>query len=89
MGNRPVTRPPGETRLRHALRSRAARQQRPPPRPPLDLRPTTPFEQQLLAHYEQLRRDFDDLKKRVDWLTLAILGTALTFVIERVLSGSP
>lgn len=68
----------GEERFRRALR------RRPTPRPPLDLRPTTPFEQQILAHYEQLRRDFDDLKKRVDWLTVAIVGAALTLVLERL-----
>jgi hypothetical protein len=77
-----MSRTPGEERLRQALR----RHRHPPGRPPLDLRPTTPFEQQLLAHYEQLRRDFDDLKKRVDWLTVAIVGAALTLVLERIFS---
>jgi hypothetical protein len=84
---------PGETRFRRAVHRTAAlhRHRRREPRhrqplPPLDLRPTTPFEQQLLAHYEQLRRDFDDLKKRVDWLTVAIVGAALTFVLETLFS---
>jgi hypothetical protein len=78
---------PGETRFRAALnRHRDRREQRHAARPPLDLRPTTPFEQQILAHYEQLRRDFDDLKKRVDWLTVAIVGAALSLVLERFFS---
>lgn len=80
-----MTRRPGETRLREALRrSERKRSRHPAGRPPLDLRPTTPFEQQILAHYEQLRRDFDDLKKRVDWLTVTIVGAALTLVLERL-----
>jgi hypothetical protein len=71
---------PGESRLRAALQRR-----RPPePRPPLDLRPTTPFEQQILAEYQALRRDFEELKKRVDWLTIAIVGAALASVLERL-----
>lgn len=75
---------PGETSFRASLRRLSDRGL--PARTPLDLRPTTPFEQQILAHYEQLRRDFDDLKKRVDWLTVAIVGAALTLVLERVFS---
>ncbi|NLF64764.1 MAG: hypothetical protein GX579_09180 [Chloroflexi bacterium] len=72
---------PGESRLKAALqRRRAARA----PRPPLDLRPTTPFEQLILAEYQSLRRDYEELKKRVDWLTLAIVGAALTMVLERL-----
>ncbi len=71
----------GEGRLRAALqRRRNART----PRPPLDLRPTTPFEQLILAEYQALRRDYEELKKRVDWLTLAIVGAALTMVLERL-----
>lgn len=74
----------GEGRLRAALqRRREARAPR-SPRPPLDLRPTTPFEQLILAEYQALRRDYEELKKRVDWLTLAIVGAALTMVLERL-----
>jgi hypothetical protein len=61
-----------------------AQKQREAPLPPLDLRPTTPFEQLILAEYQALRRDYEELKKRVDWLTLAIVGAALTLVLERV-----
>ena len=71
---------PGEKRLREVL----ARMRRPhaESRPPINLEPTTPFEQAILQHYEELRRDYEDLKKRVDWLTVAIVGAALTFVLE-------
>lgn len=55
--------------------------------PPLNLAPTTPFEQAILHHYEELRRDYEDLKKRVDWLTLSIVGAALTLVLETVFRG--
>jgi len=54
---------------------------------PLNLAPTTPFEQAMLHHYEELRRDYEDLKKRVDWLTLSIVGAALTFVLETIFRG--
>ncbi len=57
-----------------------------PNSPPLNLGPTTPFEQAMLHHYEELRRDFEDLKKRVDWLTISIVGAALTFVLETIFS---
>ena len=40
----------------------------------------------MLHHYEELRRDFEDLKKRVDWLTISIVGAALTFVLETIFS---
>jgi hypothetical protein len=82
MGDRAV-RGPGESRLRRAVR----RRRRDEPRAPLDLRPTTPFEQQILAEYQALRRDYEELKKRVDWLTLAILGAALASVLERILGA--
>lgn len=55
--------------------------------PPLNLAPTTPFEQAILHHYEALRRDVEDLKKRVDWLTVSIVGAALTFVLETIFRG--
>lgn len=58
-----------------------------PENPPLNLAPTTPFEQSILHHYEELRRDYEDLKKRVDWLTLSIVGAALTLVLETVFRG--
>jgi hypothetical protein len=82
MGDRAVS-GPGESRLRRAVRRRRPEAAR----APLDLRPTTPFEQQILAEYQALRRDFEELKKRVDWLTLAILGAALASVLERVFAG--
>lgn len=76
---------PGASRLRAALQRRRLAAAAPPPaRPPLDLRPTTPFEQQILAEYQALRRDFEELKKRVDWLTLAIVGAALASLLERL-----
>lgn len=55
--------------------------------PPLNMAPTTPFEQSILHHYEELRRDYEDLKKRVDWLTLSIVGAAITLVLETVFRG--
>lgn len=78
---------PGESRLRAALKRR--REARAPHAllPPLDLRPTTPFEQLILAEYQALRRDYEELKKRVDWLTLSIVGAALTLVLERLFGG--
>jgi hypothetical protein len=79
MGGGTVSRP-GESRLRAALQRRRAAG----PRQPLDLRPTTPFEQQILAEYQALRRDFEELKKRVDWLTIAIVGAALASVLDRL-----
>jgi hypothetical protein len=54
--------------------------------PPLDTGPTTPFEQAILYRYEELQRNYEDLKKRVDWLTLAIVGAALTFILETLFS---
>lgn len=71
----------GEQRLRETL-ARLGRRRR--QRPPISLDPTTPFEQAILHHYEELRRDYEDLKKRVDWLTVAIVGAALTFVLETI-----
>lgn len=75
----------GDRKLRAAVRKLGARRG-PVARPPLNLEPTTPFEQQLLHHYQELRRDYDDLKRRVDWLTVAIVGAALTFVLETLFS---
>ena len=86
MGN-PAVRP-GEQRFREAVRNLRARS-RPAPAPPLNLSPTTPFEHAILSQYDELRRDFDDLKKRVDWLTLAIVGAALTLVLERIFTNPP
>ena len=88
MGDRAVS-GPGERRLRAVVRQRGARRraEKAEGRAPQDLRPTTPFEQQILAEYQALRREFEELKKRVDWLTLAIVGAALTMVLERVFGG--
>ena len=55
--------------------------------PPLDLRPTTPFELEILHQYTELRRDYEELKKRVDWLTMAIIAAALTLVLERIFAA--
>lgn len=77
----------GEARLRNAtrrLRQAAATTADKQHKQPLNLAPTTPFEQAILHHYEALRRDYEDLKKRVDWLTISIVGAALTFVLETV-----
>ncbi|HSM57444.1 MAG TPA: hypothetical protein VK879_14935 [Candidatus Sulfomarinibacteraceae bacterium] len=77
----------GERRLRRAARRigpRRQRSQRKPAADPLNLEPTTPFEQAILHHYQELRRDYEDLKKRVDWLTISIVGAALTFVLETI-----
>ncbi len=70
----------GERKLRETLAALGRKQSQ--PREPISLDPTTPFEQAILHHYEELRRDYEDLKKRVDWLTVAIVGAALTFVLE-------
>ena len=79
---------PGARKLRHALRRfRRRRKAADLPRPPLDLRPTTPFEQEILHQYQELRRDFEDLKKKVDWLTIAIVGAALTMILERIFAA--
>ena len=51
---------------------------------PLDDRPTTPFELWVLYELQGLRQDLDDIKKRVDWLTLAIVGASLTFILETI-----
>ena len=72
----------GEERLREAL----GRHRTPAPRPPLNLEPTTPFEQQILAQVREMRRDVDEMKKRLDWLTITIVGAALTFILETLLS---
>lgn len=53
----------------------------------LDDRPTTPFELWVLYELQGLRQDLDDIKKRVDWLTLAIVGASLTFILETIFSG--
>ena len=74
----------GESKLREALRK--LRPGAAPKREPLNLDPTTPFEQAILHQYEELRRDYEDLKKRVDWLTIAIVGAALTFILETLFS---
>lgn len=86
MGDRPVS-GPGEQRLRALLRRRRERHSAGNQRAPIDLRPTTPFEQQILAEYQALRRDYEELKKRVDWLTFAIFGAALTLVLERLFAA--
>ena len=83
---------PGRRQFEEALhrfrRARAAGRR--PGRPAaLDVQPTTPFELQILHQYNELRRDYEELKKRVDWLTLAILGAALTMVLERVFANGP
>lgn len=86
--DRPSHPAPAEQELRHALRRLRGRSGDKTPRP-LDLRPTTPFEQAILHQYQELRRDYEELKKRVDWLTLAILGAALTMVLERIFLTPP
>jgi len=83
--DRPSHPTPAEQKLRHALRRFRHRSGDKAPLP-LDLRPTTPFEQAILHQYQELRRDYEELKKRVDWLTLAIVGAALTFVLETIFS---
>lgn len=88
MGDPPVSDPdrPGRAQFAAALRRFRRRRPSREPRPALDLRPTTPFEQEILHQYQELRRDFEDLKKKVDWLTVAIVGAALTLVLERIFS---
>lgn len=75
----------GERKLRAAFQ-RLGRGQRASAPAPLDPRPTNAFELWAVNELKGLRQDVDDIKKRVDWLTLAIVGASLTFILETIFS---
>ena len=67
---------PGEARLRAALH-RAYRAQP----PPLDPKPTNPFELAVAERLKSMQKDIDQIRSRVNWLLALIVGAAATNVV--------
>ena len=69
----------GERRLRQALQNL----RRPPSHPkPINIEPTNALEALLIERIQQLESDIQELKTRVNWLILAIVGACLTFITK-------
>ena len=82
MGHRAV-RPhpaPGEARLRSAVR----RLGRPAP-PPLDPRPSNPFEVAVAERLQAMQKELDQIRSRLNWLLTVIVGAAVTNVVLALL----
>ena len=77
---------PGEQKLKHALRNlrSGALNLRPPPAypQPISIEPSNPLEAILIERIQQLEADIQELKTRVNWLILAIVGACLTFILK-------
>jgi hypothetical protein len=84
---------PGEQKLKHALRNLrpgvlnlrpGALNLRPPPayQQPISIEPSNPLEAILIERIQQLEADIQELKTRVNWLILAIVGACLTFILK-------
>ena len=72
----------GERKLRQALRNL----RRPPSQPkPISIEPSNPLEALLIERLRQLEADIQELKTRVNWLILAIVGACLTFILKTLL----
>ncbi len=70
---------PGERRFHHALQNL----RRPPTHPqPISIEPSNPLEAILIERLRQLEADIQELKTRVNWLILAIVGACLTFILK-------
>jgi len=78
-GHRDTIHGRGEKKLRQAIRSR----RRPPSHPqPISIEPSNPLEALLIERLRQLEADIQELKTRVNWLILAIVGACLTFILK-------
>jgi hypothetical protein len=57
---------------------------RPPPAypQPISIEPSNPLEAILIERIQQLEADIQELKTRVNWLILAIVGACLTFILK-------
>ena len=57
---------------------------RPPPayQQPISIEPSNPLEAILIERIQQLEADIQELKTRVNWLILAIVGACLTFILK-------
>ena len=71
---------PGETRLRKAV----GRFQRPEP-PPLDPRPSNPFEIVVAERLKAMQKELDQIRSRLNWLLTLIVGAAITNVVLTIL----
>jgi hypothetical protein len=73
----------GERQLRQAIRNL----RRPASRPqPISIEPSNPLEALLIERLRQLEADIQELKTRVNWLILAIVGACLTFILKTLLA---
>ena len=71
-----ATSAPGEARLRKTVR----RLRRPPP-PPLDAKPSNPFEIVVAERLRAMQKDIDQIRSRLNWLLTLIVGAAITNVV--------
>jgi hypothetical protein len=82
-GHRDTIHGRGEKKLRQAIRNR----RRPPSHPqPISIEPSNPLEALLIERLRQLEADIQELKTRVNWLILAIVGACLTFILKTLLA---
>ena len=72
-------RPTGEARLRQVLRK--LRPQPAPPPEPMKPDPTNAFEIAVAERLRALAADVDEIRSRVNWLLLFIVGAAITNVV--------
>ena len=73
---------PGERQLRHVIH----KLRRPSPEPkPISIAPTNALEAILIERIQQLEAEVQDLKSRVNWLILAIVGACITFIAKTLL----
>jgi hypothetical protein len=79
----------GERKLRQALRNLrpgALNRRRPPThQQPISIEPSNPLEAILIERLRRLDADIQELKTRVNWLILAIVGACLTFIFKTLL----
>ena len=63
----------------------ALRRLRPPPCPPVDLRPTNAFEVAIAERLKALEAELDQLRGRINWLLTVIVGAAVTNIVIALL----
>jgi len=84
--NQPVGAGPRACPMLLNLRPGALNLRRPPThQQPISIEPSNPLEAILIERLRRLDADIQELKTRVNWLILAIVGACLTFIFKTLL----
>lgn len=76
----------GEQRLRKSIRTLrrtlAGRRPEEIQRPPIDLRPTTPFQQAIITRLDKIEQDLAEIQARHEWIIRLVIGGLVAGIIN-------